>query len=93
MLVPKSDTPQCLSDFRPISMVGCVQKVISKLLAIRLGSVIHSLIGECQNAFIKGRQILDEVLIASEVVEAVKKAKEKTTFLKLDFCKAFDSVD
>ena len=60
-----------------------------------LGSVIHSLIGGCQSAFIKGWQILDRVLIASEVVEAAKKAKAKAkaTFLKLDFCKAFDSVD
>ena len=55
--------------------------------------MIHSLIGDCQSAFIKGQQILDGVLIANEVVETTKKAKVKVAFLKLDFCKAFDNLD
>jgi len=55
--------------------------------------VIHSLIGDCQSAFVKGRQILDGLLIGNEVVDPVKKAKKKVAFLKLDFCKVFDSVD
>lgn len=55
-----------LKDFRPISLLGCHNKIISKILANRLKSVLPGLIWECQNAFIKGRQILDSVLIANE---------------------------
>jgi len=45
-----------------------------------------------QNAFIKGRQILDSVSIANEVLSFIKKKKGKAYLFKLDFHKAFDSV-
>ena len=51
-------------DFRPISLVGSLYKIISKVLAIRLKHVMLEVIKDNQIAFIKGRQILDIVLIA-----------------------------
>ncbi|XP_072064497.1 uncharacterized protein [Arachis hypogaea] len=53
-----------IKDLRPISMVGCVYKVISKLLTRRMRSVMPGLVGESQSAFVKGRKIHDGALIA-----------------------------
>jgi len=55
VLIPKVVSPQRLNDFRPISLVGCMYKVLAKLLANRLRSVIESVVSDCQSAFVKGR--------------------------------------
>ena len=54
-LIPKVDSPQWLNDFRPISLVGSLYKVLAKVLANRLRLVIGSVISGTQSAFIKGR--------------------------------------
>jgi hypothetical protein len=89
-LIPKGANK--LQDFRPISLVGSLYKIISKLLASRVKQVMSEVISDHQNAFIKGRQILDSVLIASEAINFMKKKKSKGYLFKLDFHKAFDSV-
>ncbi|KAK2351444.1 hypothetical protein QL285_097260 [Trifolium repens] len=68
-LIPQVDIPQRLNDFRPISLVGSLYKILAKLLANRLRLVIGSVISETQTAFVKDRQILDGILIANEVVD------------------------
>jgi len=55
--------------FRPISLVGCMYKILAKVLANRLRSVIGTVISDAQSAFIKDRQILDGILVANEVVD------------------------
>lgn len=75
VLIPKKDNPQKVSDFRPISLIGCMYKVLSKVLANRLRRVMHLLISDCQSAFIKGRQILDSIMIANEMVDDAKRKK------------------
>jgi len=92
-LIPKKDVPQSLNDFRPISLVGSLYKVMAKLLANRLKSVIRSVILDSQSAFVQGRQILDGILVANEVVDEAKKLKKDLLLLKVDFEKAYDSVD
>lgn len=67
-------------------------KVLSKVLANRLREVVHLVISDCQSAFIKGRQILDGVLIANELVDNEKRSKKEGVFFKVDFEKAYDSV-
>ena len=91
-LVAKCDNPGGLKDFRPISMVGCIYKIIAKLLSRRLQRVMDSLVGPHQSSFIAGRQILDGALIAGELIDTCRRKKIKATILKLDFHKAFDSV-
>ena len=91
-LIPKIGAPSSFKDYRPISMVGRIYKIVSKLPARRLQKVIHKLISPSQSAFIKGRQILDGALIASELIDSCRKAKTKAVVLKLDFHKAFDCV-
>lgn len=73
-------------------MVGCIYKIIAKLMAKRLQKVISSLIGPLQSSYIQGRQILDGALIASEIIESCKRRNTEATLLKLDFHKAYDSV-
>lgn len=91
-LIPKHEGASDVKDYRPISLVGCVYKVISKNLALRMRHIMPDLIGESQSAFVMGRQILDGALIANEVVHWAKKSKEKIAILKLDFHKAYDTI-
>ncbi|MCH85039.1 cysteine-rich receptor-like protein kinase, partial [Trifolium medium] len=92
-LIPKIDSPQRLNDFRPISLVGSLHKILAKVLVNRLRLVIGSVISEAQTAFVKDRQILDGILIANEVVDEARKSKKELMLFKVDFEKAYDFVD
>ncbi|GJU86306.1 RNA-directed DNA polymerase, eukaryota, reverse transcriptase zinc-binding domain protein [Tanacetum coccineum] len=91
-LVPKVDDPITIGDFRPISLIGCQHKIIAKVLANRLATVIPSVIGEVQMAFLKGHQITDGPLLVKEIVSWAWKRKKKLLIFKVDFEKAFDSL-
>lgn len=91
-LIAKIETPSGFKDFRPISMVGCVYKVIAKLLARRLKRVMSDLVGPHQSSFIEGRQILDSAFIVGELLDSCKHSSKGSVMLKLDFHKAFDCV-
>ncbi|KAJ9535890.1 LOW QUALITY PROTEIN: hypothetical protein OSB04_un000946 [Centaurea solstitialis] len=90
-LIPKIVSPVSLVDYRPISLIGCLYKVISKVLANRLKTVISSVVSNVQTAFISGRSILDGPLIVSEVMAWAKKSQETADGAK-NFDKAFDSI-
>jgi len=92
-LIPKVNSPQCLNDYRPISLVGCLYKVLAKVLANRLRNVIGSVVSDSQSAFIKGKQILDGILIVNEVVDEARRLDRELMMFKVDFEKAYDSVD
>nr|GEV16986.1 reverse transcriptase domain, reverse transcriptase zinc-binding domain protein [Tanacetum cinerariifolium] len=78
--------------FRPISLIGCQYKIVGKILANRLRSVIGSLVSKEQSAFIRGHQILDGLMILSEVIDWCNQKKRKTMIFKVDLEKAYDSV-
>lgn len=92
-LVPKIKDPLTIGDYRPISLIGSMYKIISKVLSIRLKKVIGECIGNVQSAFIEGRNILEGPLIINEMYSWAKKSKEKMLLFKVDFNKAFDSVN
>ena len=92
-LIPKVESPTAIEDFRPISMVGSLYKIIAKLLASRLKEVIAPLIDESHSAYVRNRQILDGVLIANESIRWLKKNRIPGTLIKLDFQTAYDSVN
>ena len=91
-LIPKVQNPLLVKDYRPISLIGAQYKIIAKLLAGRLATVIGNLVSEEQTAFVKGRQILDGPLILGETVNWYMKKKKKLMIFKIDFEKAYDSV-
>jgi len=92
-LILKVEIPQCLSDFRPISLVNCLYKILSKVLANRLHNVVGGVISLSQSTFVPDRQILDGLLIANELVDEARKRKKDLLLFKVDFKKAYDSVD
>lgn len=82
-----------MKEYRPISLVGCLYKLILKVLARRLAKVLGKVIEESQNAFVEGRQILDTVLLANEVVDEFVNNKREGIACKLDMEKAYDHVN
>ncbi|KAG7563624.1 Reverse transcriptase domain [Arabidopsis suecica] len=93
VLIPKIQNASTLSDFRPISCLNTIYKVISKLLANRLKSILPSVISHSQSAFLPGRQLSENVLLASEIIQGYNRRNiSPRAMLKVDLRKAFDSV-
>ncbi|KAL5539489.1 hypothetical protein UlMin_044009 [Ulmus minor] len=84
---------QQVKDFRPISLISGVYKILAKLLANRLREVLEETISMTQGAFVHNRQILDVVLVATEAVEDYRKRKKRGVIFKVDFEKAYDHVN
>jgi hypothetical protein len=92
-LIPKRHGAKEIKDFRPISLVSGVYKIIAKVLANRMRRVMDRVISKPQSAFVKGRQILDSVLIANECLDSQIKSGDLGVLCKLDMEKAYDHVD
>ena len=93
VLIPKIPNASSVADFRPISCLNTVYKVISSLLAGRLKAVLPSIIGHSQSAFMPGRLLLENVLLATEIIQGYsKKSTSPSAMLKVDMRKAFDSI-
>ncbi|XP_056171295.1 uncharacterized protein LOC115678577 [Syzygium oleosum] len=93
-LVPKSPNASSMKDFRPIACCNTVYKCISKLLAIRISSVLPSLISHSQNAFVKKRRITDNIMLAQELFAGFHRHPYlPKCAIKVDFRKAYDTLD
>ncbi|XP_058742219.1 uncharacterized protein LOC131614676 [Vicia villosa] len=91
-LIPKTDNPQGIDEFRPICLAGCLYRLISKLLVSRLKVVIKKLVSSSQTTFIEGRQMVDGVLVLNEVLDYAKRFKKECLVVKVDSENDFDYV-
>ncbi|XP_026451080.1 uncharacterized protein LOC113351280 [Papaver somniferum] len=92
-LVPKKDHIETINDCRPICLLTSVYKIIAKVLATRLKLVMDKLISPVQCAYIEGRQIIDDTLIANELVDSRLKSGKPGIVCKIDLEKAFDRIN
>jgi hypothetical protein len=81
-----------ISDFRLISLIHGIAKIVTKILSIRLGPHINDLVSNAQSAFIKKRGIHDNFLYVKNLVKRLHKNKSPALLLKLDIHKTFDLV-
>ncbi|GKV49843.1 hypothetical protein SLEP1_g56570 [Rubroshorea leprosula] len=93
VLIPKKDNPQSLGDYRPISLISSMYKIVSKILAIRLSKVLDLVISPNQTSFIGGRHIIDGIIITNEIIHEAKQSKKPMLVFKADFEKAYDSIN
>ncbi|CAN6236003.1 unnamed protein product [Urochloa humidicola] len=93
ILIPKKPGATAPGDFRPICLQNCSVKIAAKALTTRLQADIPRLIDLDQTGFIKGRTISDNFVYATELVQVCYKRKAPTLVLKLDFAKAFNTVN
>lgn len=91
-LIPKRENPSGLNEYRPISSVGCIYKILAILLAGRLSKVMNSIISSCQTTFMKGINILDGVVVVNEILHYANKIGNPRMLFKVDFEKAYDSI-
>ncbi|CAI0556305.1 unnamed protein product, partial [Linum tenue] len=92
-LIPKKESVIEVKDLRPISLIGSVNKIISKVLTERLKPIMSKLISGNQFSGIRGRQIHEASLIANELVDSRRKSGKPGLIFKLDIEKAFDNVN
>ncbi|XP_062198268.1 uncharacterized protein LOC133900987 [Phragmites australis] len=89
-LIPKKEGAMSLSDYRPISLIHSIDKIITKTLALRLAPRLNSLIMNCQSAFISRRSIHNNFKLVHSTARLLKKSKKPKVPFKLDISKAFD---
>lgn len=94
VLLPKVDKPEKIQQFRPISLSNVLFKIITKMMVMRLKSVISKLIGPTQASFIPRRLSIDNIVVVQEAVHSIrrKKGRKGWMLLKLNLEKAYDRI-
>jgi hypothetical protein len=91
-LVPKVKEANTIKQYRPICLLNVDFKIFTNLLNGIISPIADKLISPSQTTFIKGRNILEWVVILHEVIHELKRSKKKGVIFKIDFEKAYDKV-
>lgn len=91
-LIPKVDGADTIRQYRPITLINVSFRLFAKGFATRLAPVAHKVIDPNQTTFIKGRRILDGIVILHEVRHDIRCSEEEVFILKIDFEKAYNRV-
>lgn len=92
-LIPKEQGANSPEKFRPISLCNVILKIITNVIANRLKPLLLFLVSSKQTGFVEGRQILDDIILAHEMIHSLKQTKSPSMLLKVDLAKAYDKVD
>lgn len=93
VLIPKVNAPNSLSQYRPISLCKFSNKIISKILALRITSLLTKIVSENQTGFVKGRLITENILLTQEIIHRIRKENRGGNIvIKLDMSKAYDKL-
>lgn len=95
-LIPKVKQPKQVSDLRPISLCNVLMRILSKIMANILKPCLQTLISDNQSAFIEGRLLTDNALIAFEINHYIKRKTQGSTGIagfKIDVSKAYDRLE
>ncbi|VFQ68989.1 unnamed protein product [Cuscuta campestris] len=92
-LIPKMDNPKSLGDYRPISLSTFLSKINTKILANRLGALLHKLISPEQSGFQPGKGVEENILLTQEMIHCLDNPSGSANIaIKVDFAKAFDRI-
>lgn len=93
-LIPEVDNPSSLKQFRPISLCNVTYKIAMKSIYKRMRGIMSKLIAPMQCSFLHERHRSDNIMIAQEVIHAMKKKNGSKGFMaiKIDHKKAYDRL-
>eukprot|EP00253_Pinus_taeda_P009227 PITA_09227 len=92
-LIPKQGSAQTADKYRPIALCNVVYKITSKVVANRIKPLLPSLLSEEQSGYVEGRQILNNIIQAHEVVHTLTSKRQAGMIVQLDIVKAYDKVN
>jgi hypothetical protein len=91
-LILKEERVTHPKQYRPISLCNVIYKIITKVIATRLKPILPFVISKEQAGYVEGRKIMDNVILAHEVIHSLKTTKTPGMLIKLDLSKSFDRI-